>query len=331
MRVSVEEPAVEKPPAVEEPAVEEPAVEKPPAVEEPAVEKPQAAKAPPAESPVDEKATQPPKSVQTNQDAAPGYALLVGIEYTRYARQKKMDRLPGCHRDMNIMKLLLKEKYGIPIKNIKILMDDGKHAMPSLHNIRNGLEWLKNTNSANLWFCYSGHGSNVRDRSGDEPDGRDEALVPDDFLNRGYLTDDELRSFAAGLLDDAHLTCIFDCCHSGTMMDLPYYYQSAKPSVQGTGSKLPWPENGPTVVSLSACADHQTSVSAYNLNNKRIWQGAMTYAFNQVTREGYEDGLNLLQKVSNVIKTRGFDQITYLSTSHSHLSAKEIQFPIVST
>ncbi len=43
-----------------------------------------------------------------------------------------------------------------------------------------------------LIVTYSGHGTWVPDADGDEPDGRDEALVPIDYRTAGVITDDEL-------------------------------------------------------------------------------------------------------------------------------------------
>jgi hypothetical protein len=45
-----------------------------------------------------------------------------------------------------------------------------------------------------LVITYSGHGTWVPDSSGDEPDGRDEALCPHDIATAGPLLDDEIRA-----------------------------------------------------------------------------------------------------------------------------------------
>ncbi len=275
-----------------------------------------------------------PVDVDRVPDTTKPFALLVGIEYTRYARQNKIDRLPGCHRDMSIMRVLLHEKYGIPFANMRIYMDDGKHPEPDIAKIREGLQWLKNTGSDNLWFVYSGHGSNVANQqissnSNDESDGRDEVLVPSDFYTGGFLKDDELRSFALSLPQDSNFVTMFDCCHSGSIVDLPYYWSSKNTNVQSIEGNQKWPTNGANVISLSACADKQTSVSAFNLDNRRNWQGALTFAFDTVSRRGYNDGLDLINGISRIISSKGFDQITVLSTSKSHASPQEIQFPLV--
>lgn len=61
---------------------------------------------------------------------------------------------------------------------------------------------------------YSGHGTPVNDRSGDEGDGWDEAIV-DVGLNP--VLDDDLAPTLAGRNTKSRLLLIFDSCFSGTM------------------------------------------------------------------------------------------------------------------
>jgi hypothetical protein len=64
-----------------------------------------------------------------------------------------------------------------------------------------------------LVFTYSGHGTSVMDKSGDEPDGYDEAL----YVYDRTLLDDELRAVIAKLPQRVHLTVVADSCFSGTV------------------------------------------------------------------------------------------------------------------
>ena len=68
-----------------------------------------------------------------------------------------------------------------------------------------------------LLFYFSGHGSQVPDRSGDEPDGYDEILCPSDmdFASGTYITDDDLGRIFNELPDSAALEVMLDCCHAG--------------------------------------------------------------------------------------------------------------------
>lgn len=72
-----------------------------------------------------------------------------------------------------------------------------------------------------------GHGGQTKDLDGDEPDGFDEVIYPVDFRHNGHITDDEMhRIMVRPLQGGVRLTAIFDSCHSGTALDLPYIYST---------------------------------------------------------------------------------------------------------
>lgn len=72
-----------------------------------------------------------------------------------------------------------------------------------------------------------GHGGQTKDLDGDEADGYDEVIYPVDFRQTGHITDDEMhRIMVRPLQAGVRLTAIFDSCHSGTALDLPYIYST---------------------------------------------------------------------------------------------------------
>lgn len=72
-----------------------------------------------------------------------------------------------------------------------------------------------------------GHGGQTKDLDGDEDDGYDEVIYPVDFRQVGHITDDEMhRILVRPLQAGVRLTAIFDSCHSGTALDLPYIYST---------------------------------------------------------------------------------------------------------
>ena len=76
-----------------------------------------------------------------------------------------------------------------------------------------------------------GHGGRKKDHSRDEADGYDETLIPVDFQTCGQFRDDFLfqhlvRPMQAGVF----VTSIMDCCHSGTVLDLPYQFKADEES-----------------------------------------------------------------------------------------------------
>ena len=87
---------------------------------------------------------------------------------------------------------------------------------------------VNNTESGDCaFFHYSGHGGRVKDDDGDEEDGYDETLIPVDYQKAGQIRDDVVYSELVGRMPEGStLTCLMDCCHSGTVLDLPYTFKA---------------------------------------------------------------------------------------------------------
>jgi metacaspase-1 len=75
-----------------------------------------------------------------------------------------------------------------------ILMDDGKHHMPTKHMIMEGFRKLVEISEPGdvVFVSFSGHGGQMVDTSGDEDDGFDEILIPVDFEESGQIVDDDI-------------------------------------------------------------------------------------------------------------------------------------------
>ena len=103
---------------------------------------------------------------------------------------------------------------------ISILRDDKATKRNILRTFRSWL--IESTEPGDrVIFYYSGHGSQVRDRDGDEKDGFDETLsvydtYADGQASTGQITDDEIRKLI-DQLKGRDVTLIFDSCHSGTV------------------------------------------------------------------------------------------------------------------
>ena len=49
--------------------------------------------------------------------------------------------------------------------------------------------------------------------------------MPLDYASAGQIRDDDLFLTLIGKMPrDVQLTCVMDCCHSGTVLDLPYTF-----------------------------------------------------------------------------------------------------------
>jgi hypothetical protein len=138
-------------------------------------------------------------------------ALLVGIN------AYDDSPLSGCVNDAIDLRAMLISR-GWESKNIRMLCD---HRATD-RAMRERLRWLTydTKSDAQLVFGFSGHGTQLRDRSGDEDllDHKDEALCPidyDDIWDNPFI-DDVLADEFKRLGRNQRLTVVLDCCHSGT-------------------------------------------------------------------------------------------------------------------
>jgi len=70
-----------------------------------------------------------------------------------------------------------------------------------------------------FFLTYSGHGGQLPDLNGDEPDGQDETWC----LYDGELVDDEIYSYLGKFRAGVRILVLSDSCHSGSVLKLAYY------------------------------------------------------------------------------------------------------------
>ena len=153
-------------------------------------------------------------------------ALSIGINYFGQTGE-----LRGCINDVNNLTEFLGRQFQYKKEDIVTLTDDTKNPRqrPTRENIIAAMRWLVKDAQPNdsLFFHYSGHGGQTKDLDGDEGDGYDEVIYPVDFEQNGHIVDDEMHAImVAPLPEGCRLTAIFDSCHSGSALDLPYIYST---------------------------------------------------------------------------------------------------------
>jgi len=138
-------------------------------------------------------------------------ALLVGIN-----DYKGISDLRGCINDVTNMRNILKTYLGFRNEEIRMLTD----SRATKANILFRLNWLVRGAKAGdfIVFHFSGHGSQIRDRDGDElADQMDELICPYDMnWDNGFITDDDLNNIFSKLPQGVLLEVFLDSCHSGT-------------------------------------------------------------------------------------------------------------------
>jgi len=234
-------------------------------------------------------------------------SLLIGCNYinTPY-------RLYGCINDVNNLNSILTSKYKF---NKTAILTDNTTTKPTKTNILNNFKnLLINAKTGDtLFFCFSGHGSQTYDFSGDEKDKLDELIISGDLK---YIIDDDFNNLLVShMKDNVKLFLLFDSCHSGSMLDLKYQYLDTsdlnKTTVNSNANNIKG-----TVVMISGCMDAQTSADAY-INNK--FQGAMTWSFTNsisvTSPTKSQTIINIVNNMRNLLVKKGYTQIPQLSSN----------------
>lgn len=138
-------------------------------------------------------------------------ALLIGI-----GKYEILPRLPGSKNDIDLVHQVLVSRYGFAEQAIHTVRDE----MATREGVLAALNQLVQEAGPHdlVYIHYSGHGSQVQDLNGDEPDDQlDETIVPADGRTEGIpdITDDELEDILSRL-KTSQAVVVLDSCHSGT-------------------------------------------------------------------------------------------------------------------
>ena len=187
--------------------------------------------------------------------------------------------LKGCVNDAKDWSALLQ---GLGFETTLVL-----DAQATRANVKSALQGLiEATNAGDVAvFTYSGHGTQVSDKNGDEGDPYDEAV----YLYDGTVIDDDLRAILNGIHPQATLVIISDSCFSGSVTRLapePALPRFILPTVS-TASKMARrsflvPESGMPEILISGCSDSEYSYDA-EFNGRP--NGAMTAYAIQVIKQ----------------------------------------------
>ena len=187
-------------------------------------------------------------------------AVLIGLNYTGTSAA-----LQGCINDAMRMAKTLQTKFDY--KDTTVFTD---RDLSRRNNILQVLDRLIDSKVKNLYFQYSGHGTQVYDHNNDEADGLDEALYS---VGGTLITDDEINKRVQRIPNGTNMVLVIDACHSGTMIDLPYQLKNGKVV------KINNNEVRGDVICISGCRDNQVSM---DVNAENTSYGAMSNALQKV-------------------------------------------------
>ncbi len=164
--------------------------------------------------------------------AAPRLALLVGVGRYPVAAGKTPWRTLHTHDEIEALRKVLIERHGFAPGDVLVLEDEKASGAAIREAFARHLIGRAARGSV-VFFHFSGHGQQVRDKNGDENDGLDESIVPGDAQDqsaeageRTNIVDDELAGWLRTLGDklrvpggrvDGSIVLSFDSCFSGTM------------------------------------------------------------------------------------------------------------------
>ena len=234
-------------------------------------------------------------------------AILLGLNYpgSHYT-------LKGCVNDVkNGAQYLEGLEY-----QVKTLFDQD---ISREYNLLEALEELRKSPSKNVFFHYSGHGTQVRDTDGDEEDGYDEVVYSKDGIQ---ISDDQINKVIAKFSKDKSLVLVFDCCHSGSIADLPYIYTKNN----GVKTEKVKKNVSSKVLCISGCLDSQT---AADVTENRVAFGALSSTLYSLLRKYKEEYKSLTWKQLYIdliieMEKKGYRQYPMMSASDPTLFYEKI-------
>ena len=219
------------------------------------------------------------------------------------------------------MRDMLINEMGFATENITMLHEDvnDNDFIPTNDNILHHLnEFINNSKETDeLWFHYSGHGSVRRDRSNDELTNIDSVMIPYDFQTKGVILDDEIYAIIKNV--KCNLFLLLDCCHSGSICDLPWSYSYTDNRIIKENINQNFIENS-NIYAISGCTDNQVSIEKYDkFLQKKV--GALTNAFLMMLNlNKYNiDMEELFIEICKYLSHIGLAQTPLLSTSNDEI------------
>jgi hypothetical protein len=225
-------------------------------------------------------------------------ALLVGINRYRYSNV--IPTLAGSVNDIEDMKAVLIGKFNFTPENILVLTDEKATHAGIIAAFENHLI-NKSQPGDIVVFHYSGHGSQMKDTTGESPSGLDETLVPFDSRDPDNKVSDisgnELKPLFRRLAAKTkNITVILDSCHSGTLVrdlhrvrmippdqrPLPAALTRSAEANKGLGIGMSPKAQNTFTYALIAAANSRELAYEHSVDGKE--RGALTYFLTRALR-----------------------------------------------
>jgi hypothetical protein len=240
-------------------------------------------------------------------------ALLIGIDYINNPEHY----LKGCINDIIVTRNMLIDAYDYNASDITILRDDsGDFLAPTRTNILHQLELLfsQSENLEEIWFHYSGHGSQLQNQNREMK----QIIIPSNY-QEGIIQDTELLELIQQISKDCRAIMVFDCCHSGTICDMPWTFEYTNANYMVTHTLVthtnPIDMSNPNIYVFSGCRDNQTSADSMNTLDQAV--GAFSNALVESLRASHHNIsiMDLYKNTCIFLLKNGYSQNPVLSSS----------------
>ena len=282
-----------------------------------------------------------PLCLSAQEAESPRFALLIGVD--KYANLSPAEQLDGSANDIKLIRSVLINRFGFKEENIIQRGDEeatGKGIREAFAELLQRIDQLpQNGPRAQVYFHFSGHGSQVADQpegheDRDEPDGYDETLVPHDAQRQGGdqdIRDDEINALINRVVGKetnprAQFILVYDCCHSGSgargatkTRQLARSVDAVDPAMAERGVRrktLP-----PGVVFLSAC--HETEVEPEFQEDGKTY-GLLTRFLSQVLTEHETLSELSYDSLHDAIRSRYQSNRRVVQAPHPQLEASDL-------
>ena len=145
-------------------------------------------------------------------------------------------------------------------------------------------------------------------------------LIPNDFQTNGVILDDDIYSIIKDV--NCRLFLLFDCCHSGSICDLPWSVQYVDNKLIKTNINTNQHKNL-NIYAISGSTDMQLSMEKYNkFLQKKV--GALTNAFLMLLHNNkYNMAIEeLFIEICRYLSYSGFEQTPILSCTSDEITYK---------
>jgi len=145
-------------------------------------------------------------------------ALFIGASYDGQSKY-----LPAAKNDVVAIEEHMKREYNVRHSRTLSESEDGSSTKPTKRHILDHIDWLvRDADRSILFFYFAGHGGWLDEEYSSH-------ILPTDHNSAGNINANTLRRrLVDSLPEGCTLVAMFQNCHSGNMLELPYTYANAK-------------------------------------------------------------------------------------------------------